>query len=116
MDHVERLLAEAAERGDFDDLPGSGRPMRLDDTEPGWWGRREAHRIRSDDRHDAMAAVEASLGNVWLLPSAEAVGRRVDELNSMLLEAGVDDARLDLAETLTTWRRMARMRIGGSRA
>jgi hypothetical protein len=28
---VERRIAEAIERGDFDDLPGAGRPLELDD-------------------------------------------------------------------------------------
>ena len=28
---VERRIAEAALRGDFDDLPGAGRPLELDD-------------------------------------------------------------------------------------
>ena len=28
---AERRIAEAQERGEFDDLPGAGRPLRLDD-------------------------------------------------------------------------------------
>ena len=32
LDHiVEQRIAEAAERGDFDDLPGAGQPLDLDD-------------------------------------------------------------------------------------
>jgi hypothetical protein len=38
---VERLIREARERGEFDDLPGAGRPLDLDDDEL-WWIRRKA--------------------------------------------------------------------------
>ncbi len=40
--HVERLIREAAEAGEFEDLPGSGKPIpgagRVDDDL--WWIRR----------------------------------------------------------------------------
>ena len=39
---VERQIREAAERGEFDDLPGAGKPLRgLDDPDPDWWVRRK---------------------------------------------------------------------------
>ncbi len=31
---AERRIAEAIERGEFDDLPGVGRPLDLDDVDP----------------------------------------------------------------------------------
>ena len=31
---AERKIEEAIERGDFDDLPGAGRPLDLDDLDP----------------------------------------------------------------------------------
>ncbi|PRY60148.1 uncharacterized protein DUF1992 [Knoellia remsis] len=35
---VEKQIREAQERGEFDDLPGSGQPLRgLDDPDPNWW-------------------------------------------------------------------------------
>lgn len=35
---VDRQIREATERGDFDDLPGAGRPLRLiEDRDPDWW-------------------------------------------------------------------------------
>jgi len=39
---VERQIREARERGDFDDLPGRGRPLDLRDTGELWWVRRKA--------------------------------------------------------------------------
>lgn len=35
---IERQIQEAIARGEFDDLPGAGRPLRgLDDRDPDWW-------------------------------------------------------------------------------
>lgn len=35
---VERAIREAIERGDFDDLPGAGKPLRLRHSgDPQWW-------------------------------------------------------------------------------
>ena len=35
---VERQIREATERGEFDDLPGAGRPLPgLDNRDPDWW-------------------------------------------------------------------------------
>ncbi|HEX6946594.1 MAG TPA: DUF1992 domain-containing protein [Acidimicrobiia bacterium] len=52
---AERLIREAIEAGDFDDLPGAGKPIpgagQPDD--PLWWVRGWVQRIRADD-----AAVE----------------------------------------------------------
>lgn len=33
---VDRQIREAMERGEFDNLPGAGRPVELDD-DPDWW-------------------------------------------------------------------------------
>jgi len=39
---VDRQIREARERGDFDDLPGKGKPLAgLDDTDELWWVRRK---------------------------------------------------------------------------
>ncbi len=34
---AERKIREATERGEFDDLPGQGQPLRLGDRDPDWW-------------------------------------------------------------------------------
>jgi hypothetical protein len=39
---VERLIREAREQGDFDDLPGTGHPLDLSDDTELWWLRRKA--------------------------------------------------------------------------
>lgn len=46
---VERAIREAQERGDFDDLPGAGKPLDLRDTsDPDWWIKRYAARENLD--------------------------------------------------------------------
>ena len=34
---AERKIREAMERGEFDDLPGQGKPLKLGDRDPNWW-------------------------------------------------------------------------------
>ena len=42
---VEKQIREAQERGDFDDLPGAGKPLDLGDlNDPDWWVKRLAKR------------------------------------------------------------------------
>ena len=47
---VEKAIREAQERGEFDDLPGAGKPLKdLGDTDdPMWWLRRYAEREQLD--------------------------------------------------------------------
>ncbi len=52
--HVDRLIREAKERGDFDDLPGTGKPIPgagIKDDEM-WWVRRWLKRNLSADQPD----------------------------------------------------------------
>ena len=48
-DTIERLIREATERGEFDDLPGAGKPLDTADQGPGWWIRRYLDRVRKLD-------------------------------------------------------------------
>ena len=46
---VERQIREAQERGDFDNLPGAGKPLDLSDSgDPDWWLKRFAAREKLD--------------------------------------------------------------------
>ncbi|WP_377644434.1 DUF1992 domain-containing protein [Oryzobacter terrae] len=58
---VERAIREAQERGEFDDLPGAGRPLHLGDPEgpedPLWWVRRKLE----DEQLDLSAAMPPAL-------------------------------------------------------
>lgn len=40
-DWVEKQIREATERGEFDNLPGAGKPLRgMEDRDPDWWVKR----------------------------------------------------------------------------
>jgi hypothetical protein len=64
---VERQILEAMERGEFDDLPGSGRPIEELERpyDPGWWARRWVRRERLLDEarelRNEITAVERRL-------------------------------------------------------
>ena len=46
---VDRQIREAQERGEFDNLPGAGKPLDLSDTgDPDWWVKRFAARENID--------------------------------------------------------------------
>ncbi|GAB37753.1 MULTISPECIES: DnaJ family domain-containing protein [Gordonia] len=52
------MIREATERGEFDNLPGMGKPLDLSDTDdPDWWVKRK---IR-DEGLDSTALLPASL-------------------------------------------------------
>ena len=65
---VERAIREAQERGEFDDLPGAGRPLSLGDPEgpddPLWWVRRKLEA----EQLDLSAAMPRSSADVeaWI--------------------------------------------------
>ena len=51
---VERQIREAQERGEFDNLPGAGKPLRgLDSDDPDWWVKQLMQR-EGLDMTDAM--------------------------------------------------------------
>ena len=56
---VEKQIREAQERGDFDNLPGAGKPLDLSDSgDPDWWVKRFAAR----EQLDLAGALPGALG------------------------------------------------------
>jgi hypothetical protein len=109
MEFVERILEEAAQRGEFDGSRDA--PLHLEGG-PGWWVRRHVEAVRMSEAADArLAVVERDLSRLWLLPSEAAVRTRVAELNDTLNEARLLDVSLDADETVKSWRRLARLRV-----
>ena len=46
---IDKVIREATERGEFDGLPGAGKPLDLSDTDdPDWWVKRLIQRERLD--------------------------------------------------------------------
>lgn len=49
LPYVERRIREAIERGEFDDLPGSGQPIPDLNDDPLWWVKKWVERERLKD-------------------------------------------------------------------
>ena len=118
--HADRQIREALERGEFDALPGRGKPLRDLHLpyQPGWWARRWIERERTRDAlHEVAAETERALGRLWTLPDEGAVRREVAKLNRHLEEANSSVSpedrlpSIDPSWATETWRRMAGMRI-----
>lgn len=74
---VDRQIREAMERGEFDDLPGAGKPLQLSD-DPDWWVKAKIARENLEP----------------LLPTPLALRREVENLDAVLADVGVEaDAR-----------------------
>lgn len=67
---IDRQIREAQERGEFDNLPGAGQPLHLDD-DPEWWIKAKIARENLEP----------------LLPTALALRREVEQLPVTLADA-----------------------------
>jgi|GEM_PF-538331 len=91
---ADRRIREAIERGEFDNVPGSGKPLDLPDRhDPDWWLHSLAKReglamlppsiqLRKDD-----AALDDLLDQ---LPDEETVRREVEQFNKQVIRARYD--------------------------
>lgn len=78
---AERRIREAQERGDFDDLPGTGVPLKLD-----------ADALVPEDLRVAYRI----LRNAGLLPPQLEPHREIREIEALLLQVEDDDGRTRL--------------------
>ncbi|MGO1561839.1 MAG: DUF1992 domain-containing protein [Actinomycetaceae bacterium] len=124
---VDQLIREAQERGEFDDLPGTGKPLRdIDQTDEDWWIRRKLR----DEKLPADALLPPALvlrkevadlpGAVSHLRTEEAVRAHVREVNRRVAEwirlptgPVVPVAPADVEEVVAGWRE-ARPGTGGA--
>ena len=88
---VDAQIREARERGEFDNLPGAGKPLtNLDGNhDEMWWIRQWLKREELSFTPPAIAlrkAVEDMLANVGRLLTERAVRNVVEELNSRIRE------------------------------
>ncbi|MDP2622499.1 MAG: DUF1992 domain-containing protein [Actinomycetota bacterium] len=90
VDRVERQIREAIDRGEFDALPGAGKP--LDDVDrqydPGWWAKRWVERAH---REDAVAElrlrIRSEVPRLKVALDRDDAKRRIAELNALIAEA-----------------------------
>jgi hypothetical protein len=115
---VDRQIREAMERGEFDDLPGAGKPIPGAGRpyEPNWWAKSFLDRERSNDRRRAdYERVEARIGGLWALGSEAAVRQSVGRLNVEISELDDGDGRFepfDVESVVAAWKAMVRARRG----
>lgn len=100
VDPVERQIREAMERGEFEALPGAGKPIPDLDRqyEPSWWAKRLIERTRLEEEAAELRRIvrrEKPLLKASVDP--EAAARRIDELNQAIAAM---NARLDEADRL----------------
>lgn len=73
---AEQQIREAMEAGEFDNLPGAGKPIPDDNRpyDPGWWSRRYANRMREEERREErIRELALAIDRCWLLPEQDAV-------------------------------------------
>ncbi len=110
---VEQQIAAAMARGEFDDLPGRGRPIADLDTQrqPGWFAEQLVRRERSRVRHDeTMAELADRRVALWRAPTLADLRERVVATNRFLAEANAllePSDRIELLDfraVADTWR------------
>lgn len=87
---IDRQIREAQERGEFDNLPGAGKPLHLDD-DPDWWIKAK---IARENLEPLLPTPLALRREVERLPEALADARteaevreRVEDLNQRIRES-----------------------------
>jgi Domain of unknown function (DUF1992) len=91
--YVEVVIQQAIRRGDFDDLPGSGKPLpNLGQTyDPDWWIRQKIERERITGLGPpalTLRAENAALdARLEAAPSERAVREMLQDFNSRVIEA-----------------------------
>ncbi len=128
---VERQIREARERGEFDNLPGTGKPLDLSDAnDPDWWIKRYVAREGLDTSlvvHPTLAlrreaaGYPASLADV---PTEDAVREIIRDYNRRVVEDRRRPSlggpmppvapRLDVDEIVAGWRAL-RHQLEGER-
>ncbi len=114
FDFVEEQIRLATERGDFDNLPGAGKPIEgLSRTyDPNWWAQDFLKRLATEDQNrEHSAELERKLTRVWGMENEGMVRTAVRDLNA---EAGSE--RFDIDAVLVSWRKFrASLRPRGDR-
>ena len=114
---VDRQIREAEARGEFDNLPGAGKPIEgLDKPHDElWWVKQKLARENISVEPEALRLrrdVEKALGKILELPSERAVRKMVDELNEKIREVNAtvtsgpasNVVPLDPERIVTRWR------------
>jgi len=89
LDPVERQIREAMARGEFDALPGAGKPLPdLDKQyEPAWWAKRFVERSRREDAANELRRLVRDEGpRLRAAVDRKAAEARAEEINAAIRE------------------------------
>ena len=84
---AERRIREAAERGEFDDLPGAGQPLPgLSGTyDPDWWVKEWIRRTSLEETlAEVRSTIRAELPKLKASPDSPETSGRIKELNETI--------------------------------
>jgi hypothetical protein len=117
---IDARVREARERGEFDDLPGRGRPLPdlAEVADPAWWAKKYVRREGLSALPPALEIrrrVERALGRLASMPSERSVRALVADLNAEIRRlnahatggAPTTQPPLDEEEVVARWRASA---------
>lgn len=114
---IEQQIQQAQREGRFDDLPGEGRPLRLDDgADPNWWAKQLLRREQVDFLPPALALRRSVEKALAALPSLrderrvrallEGLDAEIRRFNSTTTSGPpTTQPPLDVEEIVAAWRR-----------
>ncbi|HVV18912.1 MAG TPA: DUF1992 domain-containing protein [Pseudonocardiaceae bacterium] len=102
---IDKQIREAQERGEFDNLPGAGKPLAgLDQPyDENWWVKALLRRESLADPAPLRAEVDRLLERVSRLTLESSVRDIVADLNTRLRNAG-ESATVDADAVVRAWR------------
>lgn len=117
-DWLEEAIASAIERGEFDDLPGAGRPLDgLGGTyDPAWWAKRFVAREKAAEAGvELAAAIDRQMPRLLATATRAELTSAIDDWNTAItaLNRNLEPAdRLTLLDPATILRRWEALRSG----
>jgi hypothetical protein len=114
--YVDRIIREAQDEGEFDHLPGAGKPLPLTGAlEEAWWIKEKLRREKLSDLPEALAIryeAEQVVAAIARETDERCVRERLEELNARIRKinrttvAGPPTtlAPLDVDEVVRRWR------------
>lgn len=91
--YADRLIREAMERGEFDDLPGAGRPIDGlgKERDPDWWAKGFLARDRARARADHVRRlIRDEVPRLRAMPDRSAAATRLAELAALVRAVNED--------------------------
>ncbi len=118
---LDKAIREAAERGEFDNLPGAGKPLPMRNSgDPDWWLKAlmEREQISPDLTVSLRREADDFPGSLLDLPSEEAVRAVLEDYNARVTAdwmrprigktSPIVARRVDVDAMLTAWRELRR--------